>query len=156
MAACGDGGGGGGSGGTGGGGSGGGGGDATPAGDMALSLCGAGPLGTYTNVQGGQSGVTACGHTFTMFNGATLTVASDNAGGALLTVTGTGSIGDTMNCAATIDQCKVTATACPTGSSSTVTYMLMTYTHQMTGTAQPQIPGAGGGCSFTYSIEGTR
>jgi hypothetical protein len=32
----------------------------------------------------------------------------------------------------------------------------MTYTHQLTGTGQPSIPGPGGGCSFTYSIDGTR
>src|SRR4051794_32944063 len=62
------------------------------------SVCGSkGPYGTYT-VSGGQSGVTACGHTFTSFTGATLTITQADAGSALLTVTGTGSIGDTTNC----------------------------------------------------------
>jgi hypothetical protein len=133
---------------------------AMPAGvdaDLATSPCGpTGPFGTFTNVSGGQSGVTACGHMFSSFSGATITLSQGDAGAALLTVSGTGSIGDTTNCAATITGCNIAATGCPTGASSTISFTLMTFTHQLTGTAQPQIPGPGGGCAFTYSVDGSR
>jgi hypothetical protein len=126
-------------------------------GDLAVSPCGTtGPFGSFTMVHGGQSGVTACGHMFSSFTGATITLAQSDGGSESLTVTGTGTIGDTMNCPAVVDSCNVTATACPTGAGSTISYTLMTFTHQLTGTAQPQIPGPGGGCSFTYNVDGTR
>ena len=128
-------------------------------GDLATTVCGPmGPFGSYTSVQGGQSGVTACGHQFTAFTGATLTL-TQSAGGGLLTVTGTGAIGDVTDCPATVNigsTCDVTATACPTGSSSTVTYTLTSFFHSIMGRAQLQIPGPGGGCSFGYDIAGTR
>jgi hypothetical protein len=122
------------------------------AGDLATTPCGpSGPYGTFT-ISGGQSGVTACGHTFTSFTGATLVL--DQATG--LTVTGTGSIGDTTNCPVTVATCHVTANACPTGSNSTISYDLMIYTFQLTGRGSPSIPGPGGGCQFGYSIDGMR
>jgi hypothetical protein len=125
--------------------------------DVTVSPCGAsGPFGMYTGVRGGQSGVMACGRTFTSFTGATLTITPGDAGSALLTVSGTGTVGDTTDCPAMIDGCNVTATACPTGGGSTISYTLMTYSHQLSGTVRPSIPGPGGGCLFTYSIEGTR
>ena len=125
--------------------------------DVVVSPCGAtGPYGTYTGVNGGQSGVMACGQTFTSFSGATVTIAQGDGGMALLTVTGTGTVGDTVNCPATVTECDVAASACPTGGGSTISYDLHTFTHQFSGTAHPSVPGPGGGCQFTYSIDGSR
>jgi hypothetical protein len=123
---------------------------------VSISPCGAtGPFGSYTMVRGGQSGLTACGHKFTSFTDATLTLTGSGTSG-LLTVMGTGDIGDTTDCAATISGCDVTANTCATGSSSYVTYTFTAYTHQLTGTVQVQIIGPGADCAFPYSIEGNR
>ena len=123
-----------------------------------VSPCGAnGPFGTYT-ISGGQSGVMACGHTFTEFTGATLTVARAGDGGsdAIITVTGSGATGgaDTMNCMATVSECMITASGCTT-STGTVSFTLNAYTHSISGTAMPYVTDQGG-CGFTYSVDGTR
>ena len=120
-----------------------------------VSPCGAtGPFGTYT-ISGGQSGVTACGQTFMSFTGATLTIEhGDGSNDALITVTGTGVGGDTMNCLATVNECMVTASGCTTAV-GTIGFNLNTFTHQVSGTAMPYVS-AQGGCAFTYSVEGTR
>ena len=134
--------------------------DAAVAMDTNVSPCGAaGVFGTYTGVNGGQGGVTACGRMFTTFMGATLTITPADGGGALLTVTGTGDVGDTTNCPAMVNDCTITATGCAsagTGGTTAVSYSLNAFTHQISGTAMPSLPGPGGGCSFTYSLDGTR
>ena len=97
----------------------------------------------------------ACGQTLSTFTGGTLTLTEADGGGALLTVSGTGTVGDTTDCPAVVSGCNVTATACPSGGGSTIAYTLMTFPSEIDGTASPTIGGAGG-CIVTYSLSGRR